>query len=146
MKYTRKVPYFKKGDRVKKRIEVGNTGKTREEILAEAKRNQSIERKQQIAGSQREGLNRVGAGFQKPTATVNMPVNTRSAQIENTVGQTVPKTRGQAFQQVRERGDKEAAGTSLPSNTTTNAVVVDPTTSVEQTSTTESTNGGSSSG
>ena len=40
MKYTRKVPYFKKGDKVKKRVEVGNTGKTREEIMAEAYSNQ----------------------------------------------------------------------------------------------------------
>ena len=103
MKYNKKIPYFQEGDKIQ------GTGKTREEILAEARGNQSIERRQQIADSQREGLNRVGAGFQRPTATatVNMPVDTRSAQIKNTLGQTVPKTRGQAFQAARKRGDKE---------------------------------------
>lgn len=35
------------------------------------------------------------------------PVDTRSAQIENTVGRPVPKTRDQAFQEARERGDSE---------------------------------------
>ena len=167
MKYTKKVPYFKRGDKVKKRVEVGNTGKTKEEIMAEARSNQTREKGQQamdreakLAAKNRKKASTpsVGAGFNKPTATVNMPVDTRSAQIENTVGQTAAKTRGQAFQQARKRGDseflwkgkryhtrtaeEEAAGTSLPSNTTTNAVVVDPTTSVEQTSTTESTSDG----
>lgn len=47
MKYTKTVPYFKKGDKVKKRVEVGNTGKTKEEIMAEARSNQTREKGQQ---------------------------------------------------------------------------------------------------
>lgn len=47
MKYTKKVPYFKKGKTVKKRVEVGNTGKTREEIMAEARPHQTREKGQQ---------------------------------------------------------------------------------------------------
>ena len=53
MKYTKKVPYFKKGDKVKKRAEVGNTGKTKEAILAEARRNQAIEKKAQAADAEK---------------------------------------------------------------------------------------------
>lgn len=152
MKYNKKTPYFQRGSKVQ------GTGKTREEILAEARRNQSIERRQQIADSQREGLNRVGAGFQRPTATATINMPTRTIQVENTVGQPYAKTRGQAFQQARKRGDSEflwqgkrfhtktaeemAAGTPLPSNTTTNAAGTNPTTSVEQTTSDESTNDG----
>jgi sRNA-binding protein len=47
MKYTKTVPYFKKGKAVKKRVEVGNTGKTKEEIMAEARSNQTREKGQQ---------------------------------------------------------------------------------------------------
>ena len=47
MKYTKTVPYFKKGDKVKKRVEVGNTGKTKEEIMAEARSNQTRKKGQQ---------------------------------------------------------------------------------------------------
>lgn len=106
MKYTKTVPYFKKGKTVKKRVEVGNTGKTKEEIKAEAEKNQSIERSQQAADG-RKGLSTVGAGFKKPIGTVNMPTNSRAAKIENTVGKKAARTRGEAFQQARKRGDSE---------------------------------------
>lgn len=104
MKYNKKTPYFQEGNKIQ------GTGKTREEILAESKRLIELGKSEEASAAkqkQLEGLRRVGTNFNKPTATVNMPVDTRSVQIENTVGQTVPKTRGQAFQAARKRGDKE---------------------------------------
>lgn len=93
-----------------RRAVVGNTGKTREEIMAEAYSNQK-EQKEFEEQERKNRLNSVGAGFKRPTATVIMPVDTRSAQIENTVGRPVVKPRAktldQAFQEARERGDSE---------------------------------------
>lgn len=148
MKYTKKVPYFKKGDKIDKAAR-NLPKKQREAILKVSSAQKEQERKDKLSS--------VGAGFKRPTAeAVVAPADTRSKQIKSTVGKKVAKTFDQAFQQARERGDKEflwegnpyhtrtaeemAAGTSLPSNTTTNEAVVDPTTSVEQTTSVESPN------
>ena len=101
MKYTKKVPYFKKGDKVDKVDKALRKlpKKQKEAILKISSAQKEQERKDKLSS--------VGAGFKKPTAKVTAPVDTRSAQIENTVGQTAAKTRGQAFQQARKRGDSE---------------------------------------
>ena len=99
MRYTKKVPYFKKGDKIDKAAR-NLPKKQKEAVLKVSSAQKEQERKDKLSS--------VGAGFKKPTvAAIVAPVNTRSAQIENTVGQTVPKTRGQAFQAARKRGDKE---------------------------------------
>ena len=85
MKYTKTVPYFKKGDKVKKRVEVGNTGKTKEEIMAEARRNQAIEKKAQAADAEKaKTANNVskpkkdlsGTSSKAKTAVIVGPVDT----------------------------------------------------------------------
>ena len=98
MKYTKKVPYFKKGDKIDKAAR-NLPKKQREAVLKVSSAQKEQERKDKLSS--------VGAGFRKPTAVVMGPVDTRSAQIENTVGQTAAKTRGQAFQAARKRGDSE---------------------------------------
>ena len=105
MKYTKKVPYFKKGDKVDKVDKALRKlpKEQKEAILKISSAQKGQERKDKLSS--------VGAGFKRPTAEVITPVDTRSAQIENTVGQTAARTRGQtfqqAFQQARARGDSE---------------------------------------
>ena len=98
MKYTKKVPYFKEGDRIDKAFRK-LPKEQKEAILKVSSAQKEQERKDKLSS--------VGTGFKRPTAVVAAPADTRSAQIENTVGQTAAKTRGQAFQQARARGDKE---------------------------------------
>ena len=97
MKYTKKVPYFKKGDKIDKAAR-NLPKKQKEAVLKVSSAQKEQERK--------DKLNFVGAGFRRPTAEVITP-DTRSAQIENTVGQTAARTFGEAFQQARARGDSE---------------------------------------
>ena len=98
MRYTKKVPYFKKGDIIDKAAR-NLPEEQREAILKISSAQAEQERK--------DRLNSVGAGFRMPTAAVVGPVDTRSGQIENTVGQKAARTRGEAFQAARKRGDKE---------------------------------------
>ena len=149
MKYTKTVPYFKKGDKFDKALRK-LPKEQKEAILKISSAQKEQERKDRLSS--------VGGGFRRPTAVVIAPVDTRSAQIENTVGKKAARTFGEAFQQARARGDSGflwqgdeyhtktaeeiAAGTSLPSNTTTNAAGTNPTESVEQTTSDEPTNNG----
>ena len=100
MKYTKTVPYFKKGDKIDKAARKLPKGQ-KEAILKINSTQKEQERKDKLSS--------VGAGFRKPTAEIIAPVDTRSAQIENTVGKKAAKTRDEAFAQARERGDKEFA-------------------------------------
>ena len=98
MKYTKTVPYFKKGDKIDKAAR--NLPKEQKEAILKVS---SAQKEQE----RKDKLSSVGANFKKPTAEVVAPVDTRSAQIKSTVGKKAAKTRGQAFQQARERGDSE---------------------------------------
>ena len=98
MKYIKKVPYFKKGDKIDKAAR-NLPKKQKEAVLKVSSAQKEQERKDKLSS--------VGAGFKKPTAKVVAPVDTRSAQIKSTVGKKAAKTRGQAFQEARKRGDSE---------------------------------------
>ena len=97
MRYTKKVPYFKKGDIIDKAAR-NLPEEQREAILRISSAQKEQERKDRLSS--------VGAGFRMPTAAVVGPVDTRSGQIENTVGKKAAKTRGEAFRMARERRDR----------------------------------------
>ena len=100
MKYTKKVPYLKEGDKFDKAFR--KLPKEQKEAILKIS---SAQAEQEI----KDKLSSVGAGFRIPSAAVAAPVYTRSGQIENTVGKKAARTRGEAFQQARARGDKEFA-------------------------------------
>ncbi len=151
MKYTKTVPYFKKGDKIDK------AARNLPELQREAILKISSAQKEQ---ERKDRLSSVGAGFRRPTAAVVGPADTRSKQIkrapvkksldELSFGEAFNKSHKEGLKVFEWRGEKyttrtaeeEAAGTSLPSNTTTNAAAANPTTSVEQTTSDESTSDG----
>ncbi len=98
MKYTKTVPYFKEGDKIDKAAK-NLPKKQKEAILKISSTQKEQERKDKLSS--------VGAGFKKPTAKVTAPIDTRSKQIKSTVGKKAAKTRGEAFQAARKRGDSE---------------------------------------
>ena len=78
MKYTKKVPYFKKGDKIDKAARK-LPKKQKEAVLKVSSAQKEQERKDKLSS--------VGAGFRKPTAVVIGPVDTRSGQIERAVAE-----------------------------------------------------------
>ena len=125
MKYTKTVPYFKKGDKVKKRVEVGNTGKTKEEIMAEARRNQAIEKKAQAADAEKaktannvskpkKDLSGTSSKAKPYSGNISKPnkylsgtsSKAKTASIVAPAGRTVAKTKDQAFQAGKTSKDK----------------------------------------
>ena len=106
MKYTKKVPYFKEGDKIDSAAR-NLPKKQREAILKISSTQKEQERKDKLSS--------VGAGFKKPTAEVIAPADTRSKQIKSTVAEIkrapVKKSLdelsfGEAFNRSRKEGLK----------------------------------------
>ena len=101
MKYTKKVPYFKKGDKIDKAAR--NLPKKQREAVLKVS---SVQKEQE----RKDKLSSVGANFKKPTARVEGPKTSQVSKIkpgEKKPVKPVAKTRGEAFQQARARGDSE---------------------------------------
>ena len=101
MKYTKKVPYFKEGDKIDKAAR-NLPKKQKEAVLKVSSAQKEQERKDKLSS--------VGAGFKKPTARVEGPKTSQASKIKPVEKKPVKpaaKTRGEAFQQARKRGDSE---------------------------------------
>ena len=116
MKYTKKVPYFKKGDKVDKVDKALKKlpKKQKEAILKISSAQKEQERKDKLSS--------VGAGFKKPTAKVEGPKTSQASKIkpvEKKPEKPVAKTRDEAFAQARKANKKEFIWEGNPYHTRT---------------------------
>lgn len=115
MKYTKKVPYFKKGDKIDKAAR-NLPKKQKEAVLKVSSAQKEQERKDKLSS--------VGANFKKPTATAKVegPKTSQASKIkpvEKKPEKPAAKTRDEAFAQARKANKKEFIWEGNPYHTRT---------------------------